>query len=159
MKPLKYKGYVAKLEYDDDDEIFYGSVINIKDTIEFKGKSVDELKQELQNSVDDYIEFCQEVGDEPDKPFSGNFHIRATPELHRSLFINAQLSNKSFNNYVVAVLDKHEYKEHTSTFPQIHVYTVPEYSMQTQLTFQTGKKNASSRKSSNDKRSKFCIQF
>jgi len=140
MKPLKYKGYIAKLEYDDDDEIFYGSVINIKDTIEFKGRSVEELKQEFQNSIEDYIEFCQELGDEPDKPFSGKFHVRANPELHRSLFINAQLSNKSFNNYVVDVLDKHENKKHKSTFSKIHVYSVPEHSMETQLAFQIEKK-------------------
>lgn len=115
MKPLNYKNYIAKLEYDDEDGIFYGKVININDSIEFKGSSVEELRKEFKESVDAYLEFCQELGDEPEKPFSGNFHIRAYPELHRSLFIEAKLEGKSFNSYVVDILEHHKPLKNNTT--------------------------------------------
>ena len=34
---MKYKGYEAKIEYDDEDRLFVGRVINTKDIIAFDG--------------------------------------------------------------------------------------------------------------------------
>jgi predicted HicB family RNase H-like nuclease len=120
MKPMTYKKYVAKVQYDDEYGIFFGKVINIKDIIEFKGKSVEELKKEFKDSVDSYIEFCEELGDEPEKPFSGNFYIRANPELHRSLVTQAQLQDTSFNQYVVEILEKHT----SATTPNVYIENI-----------------------------------
>jgi predicted HicB family RNase H-like nuclease len=37
---MKYKGYWGSVAYDDNAEIFYGSVLGIKDVVTFQGYSV-----------------------------------------------------------------------------------------------------------------------
>ena len=59
---MKYKGYVAKIEYDEDNSIFTGMVINTRTVINFSGTSVKELETEFKNSVEDYLEWCREDG-------------------------------------------------------------------------------------------------
>jgi predicted HicB family RNase H-like nuclease len=68
---MEYESYIGKVEFDDDDAIFHGEVINTRDLITLQGKSVAELKKAFRDSVDDYLAFCAERGEEPDKPFSG----------------------------------------------------------------------------------------
>jgi predicted HicB family RNase H-like nuclease len=103
---MEYKGYIGKVEFDSEAEIFHGEVINIRDVITFEGSSVEELNQAFRDSVDDYLEFCTLRGEEPEKPFSGKFVIRLSPELHREAFIKARLSDKSLNSWVSEVLEK-----------------------------------------------------
>lgn len=103
---MEYKGYIGKVEFDSEAEIFHGEVINIRDVITFEGSSVEELNQAFRDSVDDYLEFCTLRGEEPEKPFSGKFVIRLSPELHRKAFIKARLSDKSLNSWVSEVLDE-----------------------------------------------------
>ncbi|MBK1990920.1 type II toxin-antitoxin system HicB family antitoxin [Sphaerospermopsis aphanizomenoides BCCUSP55] len=97
---MKYKGYEAVVEFDDEAEIFHGEVINIRDVITFQGSSVKELKQAFQDSVDDYLAFCQERGEEPDKPFSGKFVVRINPQLHKTIAIRARQQGKSLNSWI-----------------------------------------------------------
>ena len=67
---MEYKGYIGKVKFDDEAGIIHGEVINIRDVITFHGASVTELKKGFQISVDDYLAFCRERGESPDKPFS-----------------------------------------------------------------------------------------
>ena len=97
---MEYKGYHGKVDFDEEAEIFHGEVINVKDVITFEGKSVDELKQAFQDSVDDYLAFCKERGEAPEKPYSGRFVIRTDPELHKKIAFEAQKKGKSLNSYV-----------------------------------------------------------
>ncbi|HEX7241844.1 MAG TPA: type II toxin-antitoxin system HicB family antitoxin [Longimicrobiaceae bacterium] len=102
---IEYRGYVGVFEYDPDDELFRGRVVNLgKDGITFAGTSVEELKRELAASVDDYLAWCAERGESPEKPFNGTFLVRSTPELHRAAFIAAARSQKSLNAWVVETL-------------------------------------------------------
>lgn len=103
---MEYKGYVAKVVFDDDEELFFGEVINARDTITFHGNSVEELHREMKESVDFYLEMCEKKGLEPAKPFSGKFMIRLGPETHRSVFMAAKKSGKSLNRWVVETLEK-----------------------------------------------------
>ncbi len=64
---MKYKNYEAAVEFDDEIEMFHGTVVNTRDVITFYGKSVAELKREFKKSVDDYLDFCRERGEEPDR--------------------------------------------------------------------------------------------
>ena len=84
----------------------HGEVINIRDVITFEGISVEELNQAFRDSVDDYLEFCVARGEDPEKPFSGKFVVRLSPELHRKAFIKAKLSDKSLNSWVSEVLEE-----------------------------------------------------
>ncbi len=97
---FKYKGYIGRVDFDEEDELFHGEVVNTRDVITFQGKSVLELKRSLKNSVDDYLEFCRERGEKPDRPFSGKFVVRIPPEVHREAFIEAKRSGKSLNAWV-----------------------------------------------------------
>jgi predicted HicB family RNase H-like nuclease len=94
---MKYKNYEATVRFDEEAEIFHGEVINTRDVITFQGSSVEELKQAFKDSVEDYLDFCRERNEEPDKPFSGNFVLRISPELHHKLYKKAKLSGKSLN--------------------------------------------------------------
>ncbi|WP_375470053.1 type II toxin-antitoxin system HicB family antitoxin [uncultured Nostoc sp.] len=101
---MTYKGYTASVEVDVEAGILFGQVLDINDVITFKAKTVDEARQEFQNSVDDYLAFCKELGEEPDKPFSGKLPFRTTPEHHRKIFIAAKKAGKSINAWMDEIL-------------------------------------------------------
>jgi predicted HicB family RNase H-like nuclease len=67
---MKYKGYEAKIEYDDEDRLFFGRVINIKDIIVFDSLSVDELEHTFHQVIDEYLADCQALNKTPEKPIS-----------------------------------------------------------------------------------------
>ncbi len=101
---MEYKGYFGKVEIDDEAGILHGEVINIRDVITFEGASVDELQTAFRESVDDYLEFCAQRGEAPEKPFSGKFVVRLSTELHRKAYVQAKLADKSLNGWVTEVL-------------------------------------------------------
>jgi len=103
---MEYKGYIGKVEYDDDASIFHGEVINVRDVITFQGESVQEIRQAFRDSVEDYLEFCAERGEEPEKPFSGTFTVRIPPELHRKIYIQARIAEKSLNSWVSETFER-----------------------------------------------------
>ena len=103
---MTYKGYTASVEVDADAGILFGRVLDIKDVITFKAKTVDEAREEFYKSVDDYLTFCQELGEEPDKPFSGKLPFRTTPEQHRKIFIAAKKAGKSINAWMDEILTR-----------------------------------------------------
>jgi predicted HicB family RNase H-like nuclease len=102
---MEYKGYVGKVEMDDEAGILYGEIINIRDVITFEGSSVDEIQKAFRESVDDYLEFCAQRGEPPEKPFSGKFVVRLPVELHRKAYIQARLADKSLNGWVTDILE------------------------------------------------------
>src|SRR5262249_25288672 len=75
-------------------------VINMRDVVTFQGKTVEEVQQAFQDSVDDYLAFCAERGESPDKPYSGQFVTRLDPELHRQISVAASLAKLSLNTWV-----------------------------------------------------------
>ena len=103
---MEYKGYFAKVEFDDDANIFHGEVVNLRDVITFEGETVNGLKQSFQDSVDDYLAFCAERGEDPEKPYSGKFVVRVEPELHKSISIEARKMGTSLNVWVKDALSK-----------------------------------------------------
>jgi predicted HicB family RNase H-like nuclease len=103
---MEYKGYAAKVEFDDEAEIFHGEVIGIKDVVTFQEKTAKEIKKAFRESVDDYLAFCKDRGEAPDKPFTGKFVVRISPELHRKIYMSAKLSNESINAWLNEKLDR-----------------------------------------------------
>ncbi|MBM9537114.1 type II toxin-antitoxin system HicB family antitoxin [Desulfobulbus alkaliphilus] len=99
---MEYKGYVGQVEFDDDADIFHGEVINLRDVVTFQGSSVQELRKAFEESVDDYLEFCAERGESPEKPYSGKFMVRLDPQLHKMLAIRAKKERKSLNAWIHA---------------------------------------------------------
>ena len=103
---MQYKGYTGKVDYDSDANILHGEVLGIRDVVTFQAKSVDELQKAFRESVDDYLDFCKERAEDPDRPSSGKFVVRIDPELHRRANIAAAALGKSLNTLVGESLAK-----------------------------------------------------
>jgi predicted HicB family RNase H-like nuclease len=101
---MEHKGYVGRVEYDDDAGVFCGEVLNLRDVITFEGRTVAELRKAFRDSVDDYLEFCAGRGESPEKPYSGRFVVRIDTELHKVISTRARLAGKSLNVWVRDVL-------------------------------------------------------
>lgn len=103
---LSYKGYTGHVEYDDEAGIFHGEVLDLRDVITFQGRSVEEIEQAFRESVDDYLEFCEQRGEMPDKPFSGRLMLRLPPHLHRKAYVSAVREGKSLNQWIAERLER-----------------------------------------------------
>lgn len=104
---MEYKGYIGTVTYDEDAKIFHGEVINTRDVITFQGKTVSQIEKAFKGSVDDYIEWCVSEGVSPEKPYSGKFNLRISPELHKQIAVAAKKLNISINKFVEkAILDE-----------------------------------------------------
>lgn len=102
---LSYKGYRGKVEYIDDARTFHGEVLGTRDVITFQGRTVNEIEKAFRDSIDDYLEFCKERGDEPDKPYSGKFVVRMPEKLHRCVADLAKLEDESINDVILQAVD------------------------------------------------------
>jgi predicted HicB family RNase H-like nuclease len=103
---LKYKGYSGVVEYDSEGKIFTGEVVGLRSVITFEGRTPEEIEQSFRESVDLYLQMCEQDGVPPEKPYSGRFNLRITPELHRSIATCAAIEHKSLNDWVVDALKK-----------------------------------------------------
>jgi predicted HicB family RNase H-like nuclease len=79
-------------------------LIGLRDVITFQGDTVAQAQQASHDSVDDYLEFCAERAEAPEKPFSGKFLLQIRPELHRTLACQAEARGMSLNALVEQVL-------------------------------------------------------
>ena len=101
---IEYKGYTGVFEFDSSIDAFHGRVAGLKDVVTFQGRSLDELRREMAESVEDYLELCAETGKEPERSYRGEFLIRTTPDLHRAVAIEAKSAGMSLNAWVEATL-------------------------------------------------------
>lgn len=98
MNLMTVDGYQAKIEYDDDLDLFRGEILGLNGGADFYGKDPKELRAGFKKSLDVFLEVCQEKGVEPRRNFSGKFNLRIPPELHERLAIAAQAEGKSINS-------------------------------------------------------------
>jgi len=104
---MEYKGYIGEVNFDSDAHIFHGEIINTRDVITFQGTTVAELETAFQESIDDYLDWCEEDGVSPEKPYSGKFNLRLSPELHKEIAVTARKMKISINKFVEkAVVDE-----------------------------------------------------
>lgn len=97
---MEYKGYIGKVEFDDEAGIFHGEIINTRDVITFQGTTVQEIRQAFTESIEDYLDFCAQLGQAPEKPFTGKLMLRLPPDLHRQAYIAAKNTGKSLNSWI-----------------------------------------------------------
>ena len=103
---MKYKGYFGEVQYDSDAKIFHGEVVGLKDVITFQAKTVDGLEKAFKDSINDYLEFCKERNEEPEKTYSGKIHLRMNPELHAQLALEAAKKRISLNDLINKLLSQ-----------------------------------------------------
>ncbi len=103
---MKYKGYMGQVSYDDEAKIFHGEVLGLKDIITFQGTTVNEIEQSFKDSIDDYLKWCKELGQQPEKTFSGKLNVRMSPDLHAHLALGAAKRGLSLNDFINEKLSK-----------------------------------------------------
>jgi predicted HicB family RNase H-like nuclease len=106
MSSMSYKGYTARVEFDERDNIFVGRILGVRNIISFHGETVAELRAELKSAVDDYLAECEEQGLKPEKPASGKLLLRVPPEIHGKALVVAQAAGKSLNQWATEVLQR-----------------------------------------------------
>ena len=104
MNTMTYKGYTARVEYDERDNIFAGRILGIRNIISFHGETVAELRAGFELAIKDYLADCKEQGIPPEKPASGKLLLRVTPEIHGRALVAAQAAGKSLNQWATEVL-------------------------------------------------------
>lgn len=78
---MEYKGYVGSVEFSEEDGLLYGKVQGIRALLSYEGKSVEELKEDFHEVIDEYLNDCQEEGIHPEVPYGGKIEIQIAPEL------------------------------------------------------------------------------
>lgn len=98
MNLMTIDGYQAKIEYDEDLDLFRGEILGLNGGADFYGKTPKALRTEFKKSLDVFLKVCREKGVEPRRNFSGKFNLRISPELHERLAIAAQAEGRSINS-------------------------------------------------------------
>jgi len=104
MNSMTYKGYTARIDFDESDNIFVGRVLGIKDNIGFHGKSVSELTKNFHAAIEHYLVDCKATGRKPERSYSGNLMLRISPDVHAHVATRAAVHRKSINEWVEEVL-------------------------------------------------------
>ena len=97
---IAYKGYVGRMEVDEEAKVIHGRVLGLRDVITFQGDTVEEAERAFRDSIDDYLDFCKQRNEPPERPHSGNFQVRLGADLHRRLTMAAEASGVSLNELV-----------------------------------------------------------
>ena len=103
---MTWKGYTARIDYDDEDGIFVGRIAGIRDRVGFHADTVEGLRNAFHEAVEDYLETCARIGKDPQKAFSGQVMFRVSPEVHRKASLAAELAGKSLNQWAEEVIDR-----------------------------------------------------
>ena len=106
MNTMSHKGYTARIEFDERDNIFVGRILGIRTIVGFHGETVAQLRSEFEISVDDYLGDCKESGIKPEKPASGKLLLRVPPEVHGKALVASQAAGKSLNQWATEVLQQ-----------------------------------------------------
>ena len=81
---MEYKGYAAKVEFDESVGRLHGRVVNSGPypIATFEATDVEGVRSEFHRSIDEYLESRREDGVEPRKPYSGKLNVRLGQDLH-----------------------------------------------------------------------------
>lgn len=104
MNTMTYKGYTARVEYDERDDIFVGRILGIRSIISFHGETVAQLRSEFELAIKDYLADCKAQGIHPEKSASGKLLLRVPAEVHGRALVAAQAAGKSLNQWATEVL-------------------------------------------------------
>ena len=95
MNSMTYRGYSARIGFDDEDGVFVGRVAGIADGVNFHGHTVGDLRSAFREAVEGYLEVCAPLGKGPQKPYSGQLMVRIAPDVHAKVALAAELAGKS----------------------------------------------------------------
>ena len=102
---LEYKGYFTRVEYSVEDRVLHGKIEGIQDLVNFECDQADQVEEQFQEAVDDYLAYCEDLGKQPEKPYRGVFNIRISPELHRRAVMEAAREGVTLNQFVATAVE------------------------------------------------------
>ena len=102
---IEYKGYTGVFEFDPEELVFSGYVVDLQDEICFEGDSVQTIQASMRRAVDHYLRVCKARGDNPERPFSGKLNLRLGSDLHRTAAVAAAKEGESLNSWLVRVVE------------------------------------------------------
>jgi len=105
MNIMEVDGYKAKIEYDPELDQFRGEILGLNGSADFYGSNPVKLRVEFKNSLDVFLEVCEEKGIEPLKQYSGKFNLRIAPHLHYRVATKATAESKSINQWVSDLIE------------------------------------------------------
>ena len=104
MNTMSYKGYTARMDFDTEDKIIVGRVLDIDDTITFHGASVTAFEEALHSAVDSYLAACEQFGQAAEKPASGRLMLRVDPAVHAAALKASARRGQSLNKWAEQAL-------------------------------------------------------
>ncbi|WP_375460702.1 type II toxin-antitoxin system HicB family antitoxin [uncultured Enterovirga sp.] len=103
---MRYKDYVATVEVDQDAKLFHGRVLGMRDVLDFHGATVESLEAAFRETVDDYIAWCAEEGETPQKSWQGKMTFRPGDALRTRIATAAAVQGVSINSFMETALDR-----------------------------------------------------
>ena len=101
---MKYKTYIGSVEFDEEKEMFFGSVLGIRTPINYQGQDAGALVRDFHRAVDDYFAACAAAGTEPERAYKGTFNVRVSEDLHREAVLYGLRHDMSLNSVVEQAL-------------------------------------------------------
>ena len=101
---MTYRGYTASLEFDPDDNLLVGRVLDIDDIVSFHGESIATFKAAFHEAIDDYVAACEKLGQAAEKPASGRLMLRVDPVVHAAALKAAAHAGQSLNRWAERAL-------------------------------------------------------
>ncbi len=102
---IEHKGYFGTIEPSVEDGVLYGKIMGINDLVTYEADNIKDLEKEFRLSVEEYLDFCKELGKEPDKFYHGVFNVRTSSDKHMRLSLMAQKKNIKLNDLVNRAFD------------------------------------------------------
>lgn len=103
---LEHRGYLGSVEVDLESNTLHGLVQGINDVVHYEADSPAELLEAFRGSVDDYLAWCEERGESPERPYSGKFVARLGEDLHRRAAAIAATRQVSLNELVKDAVER-----------------------------------------------------
>lgn len=111
MNTLTYKGYTGTVDIDTKAGILFGRVLDLDAVLTFEAETVPETEQAFHDTIDDYLDWCAERGKNPDRPYSGQFRFRTSPDHHRMIALAAARMGKSINAWLDEIATREAERE------------------------------------------------
>ena len=106
MKLMKYEGFYGTVEASVEDGCLFGKLEFIDPLVNYEGETVQEIEAAFHEAVDDYIETCEELNVEPQRPYRGTFNVRIGRNLHRAAAIAARQKDINLNELVKRAIER-----------------------------------------------------
>ena len=101
---LEHKGYLGTVEYSAEDNILFGQIVGIRGLISYEGSSVEQLRADFEEAIDDYLLDCEESGVKPQQPYNGKLDVSISPDLHKMLQMYSNRRNQKPDIIVEAAI-------------------------------------------------------